>query len=290
MIENTDNTSRQGWKNLIIILPYFVIVGIFQLIAFSLLGLDIMNDKQDKTMFQHAVIMLFGLLGTVLIVGIFAKYIDKIRFIDIGFRKENVLKDTLLGFGFGVLMLLLSFVILLITGQVSISNSEFILPEFILSIFLFVAIAITEEVIMRGYILGNLMASCNNYTALLISSVLFCSMHFFNPHFNWISFINLILAGILIGLPYVFTKNLWFSIAIHFAWNFFQGTVLGFNVSGQKIYSFLTLNLSSNTLWNGGEFGFENSILCTLIHVIAIGLVYKIFKNRLKTEPNTEGV
>jgi membrane protease YdiL (CAAX protease family) len=42
-------------------------------------------------------------------------------------------------------------------------------------------------------------------------------------------------AGLLLGAAYIYAKNLWFPIAIHFAWNFTQSAIFGANVSGNTI-------------------------------------------------------
>ncbi len=92
------------------------------------------------------------------------------------------------------------------------------------------------------------------------------------------------MAGLLFGLSYIYTKNLWFPIALHFSWNFFQGTVFGFNVSGKETYSLIITKENSFNIWNGGNFGFEGSILSILFQIFAIGIVFLIFKNRLAIE------
>ncbi len=72
----------------------------------------------------------------------------------------------------------------------------------------------------------------NKWVALLITSVLFALFHEANPDVSVFAIINILFAGILIGLNYIFTKNLWFGICFHFAWDYFQGPVLGYEVSG----------------------------------------------------------
>jgi hypothetical protein len=83
-------------------------------------------------------------------------------------------------------------------------------------------VAVVEETLFRGYVLKNFMESFNKYAALIISSGLFSSMHYFNLDFDLFSFFSLFLAGILFGISYIYTKNLWFPIALHLSWNLFQ--------------------------------------------------------------------
>ena len=153
-----------------------------------------------------------------------------------------------------------------------------------LSVGIFIFVAISEELFLRGYVLNNLLVSFNKYIALLISSLLFSLMHGANPNFSLIPFIGLFIAGLFFGLSYIFTRSLWFPIALHFSWNFFQGTIFGFNVSGKDTYSLLATKNNSLNVWNGGDFGFEGSILSIILQIIAIGIVFIIFKNRLKTD------
>ena len=95
------------------------------------------------------------------------------------------------------------------------------------------------------------------------------------------SFFNLVLAGIFLGIAYIYTKNLWFPIALHFSWNLFQ-TLLGFKVSGQESYSIIEFNLKENNLINGGEFGFEGSILSVMFQIVFIIVIVKYFKKESK--------
>jgi uncharacterized protein len=106
-------------------------------------------------------------------------------------------------------------------------NFEF--NSFILTILLFTIVAFVEDALFRGYILRNLMYSYNKYIALFVSSILFSIMHGANPNIDILSFFSLFLAGISLGISYIYTKNLWFPIAFHLSWNLFQ-TLFGFNV------------------------------------------------------------
>ena len=67
-------------------------------------------------------------------------------------------------------------------------------------------------------------------------------------------------------LPYLYTRNLWFPISLHFFWNWIQGPVLGYEVSGNRFCETLfSLRLPANNLINGGAFGFEGSLVCTVL-------------------------
>ena len=106
-------------------------------------------------------------------------------------------------------------------------------------------------------------------------------MHGANPNMDWFSFLNLFLAGILLGMSYVYTKNLWFPIALHFSWNFFQ-SLFGFNVSGQDFYSLIEFNIPEKNKLNGGDFGFEGSVFSIIIQIILIFSIFIYYQRKLK--------
>jgi membrane protease YdiL (CAAX protease family) len=95
-------------------------------------------------------------------------------------------------------------------------------------------------------------------------------VHLGNLHIDVIAVVNLLAGGFLLGINYIYTRNLWFSILFHFSWNFCQGSVLGYEVSGLGFQSLLQMEKNGNTLLTGGQFGFEGSVIATILLVIAI--------------------
>ena len=152
--------------------------------------------------------------------------------------------------------------------------------NFLNGLFLMIVIAVGEEMVFRGYILKNLMESLNRWLALAISAALFALMHSNNPSVDLIAMINLFMGGLLLGINYVFTKNLWFSILLHTAWNFLQGPVLGFPVSGVNLPAILNPELKGNSLLTGGAFGLEASIFTGLLLIAAVLILYIIYRSR----------
>ncbi len=265
------------------IIPSIFFIGIFQLIGYLIEGLDIMEVNAEKTIKQELVVMFFSFMGTISIVWIFCRYVDKIRFISIGFHSKGALKNILIGFTIGAVSILLGFILLLISKNIVLAEFTFNIDK-ILSVFaIFILVAVMEEVLCRGYILRNLMVSFNKYVALVISALIFALMHGANPNFNTIALINLFLAGILLGLPYMFYQSLWMPMATHLSWNFFQA-ILGFNVSGLRFMSFLRLKRIGSDLYTGGDFGFEGSLYSVIIQLLAIIGLFVYLNNKTRTK------
>lgn len=275
--------GHTGWLRVLgIVIPYIFIVGAFQLIAMALLGLNNDNYEALRTSQQEFVISFADLLGTFLVLWLFVSAIQKEKFINLGFQVKNRLIEFNLGIGLGIVIMFLGFLILILISQIFFEKLNFNVYELLLSIGIFIIVAVVEETLIRGYVLKNLMLSFNKYIALLISSLLFSVMHAANPNFDLFAFLDLFLAGILLGLSYVYTKNLWFPIALHFSWNFFQ-SFFGFNVSGQDLYSVIEISIRDNNLLNGGGFGFEGSVLSIIFQLISIFFIYKYFNKRGST-------
>jgi membrane protease YdiL (CAAX protease family) len=264
------NSQISGWIRILsFTLPFLIVVGLFQFAGAAVVGANIEDIHSIKTTFQHFIINFFGLIGLLLLLWVFMKFIDYENFINLGFHLKNKSKHFYLGVFLGFFIMVFAYLLLSQMDEIKYVKTTYKIKEIILSIGLFVIVAINEEVLMRGYVLRNLMYSYNKYLALIFSSILFSLLHGFNPNMEWLSYLNLFLAGILLGSTYIFTKNLWFPIALHFSWNFFQ-TLFGFNVSGQDFYSLIEFKIAKPNLINGGLFGFESSIFCIVIQLVVI--------------------
>ncbi|MGE5446928.1 MAG: lysostaphin resistance A-like protein [Bacteroidales bacterium] len=283
------STSIQPWVRTIIIFPAFLfIVGFFQFIGFAVQGLNIAKDHVHETPIQETIGALFTLMGTLLVVRLFSHFIDKIKFRELGFNPKGAVQQMAAGFLVGIFVLGFGFLFLLLFQQIHWQSTHFVLRDLVTEVFLFLLVAFSEELLSRGYILNNLMQSMNRSWALVVSALMFSFIHILNPNFSWLGFANIFLAGVLLGLPYSYTRQLWFPMAFHFSWNFFQGPIFGFNVSGVEMYTLITQTRSADTIWNGGKFGFEGSLFCTVIQIIAIGGLWGYYHQKEALSEKTD--
>ncbi|MGZ5252911.1 MAG: CPBP family intramembrane glutamic endopeptidase [Flavitalea sp.] len=189
---------------------------------------------------------------------------------ELGFEKNQVIKPLVYGSLFATFLLLIGTLILYLSGSIHLSTSGVSPTKIILPLLAFILVAIGEEMIFRGYILNNLLYSFNKTNALLISGIIFALFHSMNPSVSWISILNIFAGGILLGATYLYKKNLWIPIGFHFAWNFVQGPVLGFPVSGLSFPSLFSQTSSGSELLTGGAFGFEGSIIQFVVCILGM--------------------
>jgi hypothetical protein len=128
-----------------------------------------------------------------------------------------------------------------------------------------------EEVVFRGYAFQRLVDSLRPWGAVLALSALFGAGHIGNPESSALSTANTVLAGILLSLAYLKTRALWLPIALHWAWNFLMGPVLGMAVSGNRIGPGLVVLEVGGPVWlSGGGYGPEGGAVLTVLCVAGI--------------------
>ena len=199
-----------------------------------------------------------------------------------GFALKGHGRELLAGIGVAVTLYGTGFLLTLLLGGVRVADVSFQAGALGQTWVLFFLVALFEETTCRGFLLGRMMdAGMNKFVALVLSSVVFSAMHLGNPNFSVLPFVNLLLAGVLLGSAYIYTRNLWFAIALHWFWNWLQGPVLGFEVSGNNFgESLLALETTDNVLLNGGSFGFEGSLVCMVLMLISTFLVIRHYEQR----------
>ncbi|MCX2573928.1 CPBP family intramembrane glutamic endopeptidase [Pedobacter sandarakinus] len=234
----------------------------------------------DKKVSYILIFQFVSLISTVITMLIFLKR-EQLNILDIGLKLEYH-KSILQGFIFGALPVILVLLILYFSGKIDMSSAQFTPLNFSSYFFIFIVGSLNEELLTRGYVLRYLMLNKNKYSALILSSILFAVFHVANDNLSIIPFLNIFLSGLFLGIFYIYFKNLWFSISAHFAWNFFQGPILGSPVSGLKTESIFKQTLNGPDYITGGKFGFEASIICTLLLLVFIYLLYLFCESRAK--------
>ncbi len=222
------------------------------------------------------------LAAAILVTWIFCKFIhhETLADIGLGFFTERW-KDLLSGMLYGVAAVAIGFSVCYAAGFIGVKEIQFS-TTMLVSLAMFILVAFNEEIMFRGYVLRRFMSGYNKYAALVISSILFMLMHGFNGNITFLGLFNIFLAGVLLGMYYIHQQNLWFPIGLHFTWNFFQGPVFDFAVSGTETSgAIITQQPTSGGDWlTGGAFGFEGSLLCTLLVIVMIVAVHLQYRKK----------
>lgn len=240
-----------------------VVVNVGQFLLSKLLDLTAINQDVKN--------LLKGLSSSIL--AIFS-YIYLFKFYEKREIKEfsriGIFKHLIFGIALGVLLQSLTIFVIYIKGGYSIVSLNpilFLIPPLAMAF----TSAIVEEILIRGIIFRITEEKLGSYFALLISAILFGAMHLGNPNSSLTVAIGLaIQAGLLLAAAYIYSRNLWFPIAIHFAWNFTQSAIYGANVSGTTMAKTLITSKIEGAEWfTGGQFGPEGSIQATAFCFIA---------------------
>ncbi len=265
-----------GWLRALL----YIVIGIPLGISLSF-GTDLLINGSYTTDKGNVVVPIFTFLqqyilfnyGLILVVFFFRKVIDKRTIYSLGFEWNGHRTNAWTGFFTAMMILFVGSLILVSTKHLYFTNAFFNIYYFLTAIGLYIIVAFVEEIIFRGYILNNLMQSMNKWWALIISSLIFAATHLGNDNVQVLSIVNIFVAGLLLGINYIYTHNLWFGIFMHFGWNFFQGSVLGYNVSGIGIEpgsSIMQQSINGPEFLTGGKFGFEGSIICPALLLIML--------------------
>jgi len=127
-----------------------------------------------------------------------------------------------------------------------------------------------EETLTRGFVLPVIGVRWGAAIGILLSSVLFASLHLLNPGINPLAMLNLALFGVFAALYALSEGGLWGVFAIHSAWNWAQGNLFGLPVSGMATgKTLLNLQATGPTWLTGGSFGPEGGLAVTAVLIAA---------------------
>jgi uncharacterized protein len=287
-----EHRLRAFWRMMLQLLAMFAFSGLvaIPIIIFQFLDRDFVNTLASNPFLSTSLSILSGAI-IFLSVWVCARWVDHRSFKSLGFHFSNQWgKDFMFGLVLGAVLMVFIFATEYGLGWVSITawmQSTDLQTPFLTglleTIALFICVGIYEETFSRGYQLHNLAEGLNFKRlsprgavvfAWILSSSFFGLMHAANPNASLISTVNLVGAGLFLGLAYVLTGDLAISIGLHITWNFFQGNVFGFPVSGSTpIASFILIQQKGDPLYTGGLFGPEAGLIGLLAMLLGCVLI-----------------
>ena len=299
-LEGRERRPRAVWRLLAQVVIFqaatFLFLAPLAAIWFVVGSPETLSGGSAASFTESPAVLLLGSVSSLgaifLSLWIAGRFLDRRPFKDFGLHLNGGWwLDLSFGLALGALLMTGIFLVELSFGWVSIEGTfESGLPgvpfwiSLSLPVVLFLCVGVYEEMFSRGYQLLN-MAEGLNYpflgprgaivAAWVISSGIFGVLHLGNPNATLLSAFNIALAGLLLGAGYILTGQLAIPIGLHITWNFFQGNVFGFPVSGLAPIgtSFLSTEQGGPDLWTGGAFGPEAGLMDPIATLIGISLI-----------------
>lgn len=231
-----------------------------------------------KSIMNH-LSLIFSFGGTALFGIAWVCLVEKRPVSSIGFTRNRALKKYFAGLLWGLWLISLPVIFLIITGFLTLELGRVDLPLMIILFISFISFAIqgaAEEIVVRGWLLPVMAVRSPLWIAVVVSLLFFAAMHLLNNEITLLSFFNIMLFGLFAVGHVLNTGSLWGICAIHSVWNWAQGSIYGFAISGQ----YLTEPLFKPTAYgsdliHGGLFGIEGSIFTSVVLGSASWLVWR---------------
>jgi membrane protease YdiL (CAAX protease family) len=160
--------------------------------------------------------------------------------------------------------------------------------------YFFLFVALFEEALFRGFLFQRLIDGAGIWVAQIAFALLFATAHWGNPDMQgatkvWAS-IDIALAALMLGMAYVRTRSLALPVGLHLGWNWMQGHVLGFDVSGVDLTGWFLPQLLDRPEWmTGGAFGPESTVFAVLVDLGVLVLLWQ-WKGTAAVAPHREPV
>ena len=276
-ISESEPRLRAGWRILVQTFLLFL-VSIFLVLPARLLLLFIdLSPSSLLLLIQTA-----SFAAIIISVFIARRYLDRRSFTSLGFQANGrVWQDLLAGFLIAGIMMGFIYGIERLAGWLSVTSvvwQDTSTVEVILSLgimlLVFIVTGWQEELYFRGYLLQNISEGLNPAWGVVISSLVFGLVHLGNPNAALMGALGVTLAGLFMAYACLRTRQLWLPIGLHIGWNFFEGPLLGFPVSGIGTFQLIRNQIAGPTLFTGGSFGPEAGLVLLPALILGTALVY----------------
>ena len=270
----SEHRLRAGWRLLGQVLLFAIFAGFASLVIFPRL------PATQPFLLVEELVRLLAITIPILLA---RRFLDKRTFVSLGLKwNQQAIRDILVGFFIGGISISLLFGIFLGMGWLKVDGFAWqaeswlsVLSRVGIMFLIFAMTAWAEELQARGYWLQNLEEGLNLPAAFLLTSLFFSLSHLGNPGFTWMAFLGMFVGGFDLAYGYIRTRQLWLPMGLHLGWNFFEGTVYGFQVSGWEGMPGLVMQrVSGPEILTGGSFGPEAGLLMVLAVGVNVGMIY----------------
>lgn len=271
-----DGRVRPTFRALIFILCFFVVGAVVAGVVFVATGQHDVTHFTFAQEFEVEGASLIAILSSAIVL---RRFLDRRSVASLGLAlRRHWTLHFLIGSLLGAFMQLCVFAIesgLHYSRVSAVGSASGDLAGLAVAIPFFLIVGIAEETAFRGYLLQNFWEDWGLVPAAVITAALFAASHLGNPHSK--EELGLTLAGLAAFAVWavvsvVWTRSLWLVIGVHFAWNLFEGPVLGFPVSGLSFdHEAITQNVTGPSWFTGGTFGPESGVSSLI--ALALGFV-----------------
>lgn len=267
----TEEVKKSDLLGLILRVGLFVLIGWLGLIFFGVLLFWLTGKLIAATMSTFAA----ACLANAITVRIYER--GQLSALGLGWKPASS-REFLLGLGSGAAAATVVMLLPVVGGVASfekVPGSDHILASlaFVSVVLLFGAFG--EEMLFHGYAFQLLIRRLGAFATILPAAVIFGLAHMENPNSNLLGIGNTMLWGVLFGYAYLRTGSLWLPIGLHYGWNVAL-PVFGANLSGFTMgVTGYALHWTAGTLWSGGDYGPEGSLLTTAIVIVLFFVLHR---------------
>lgn len=255
----------------------------------TVMGYDPLHGEMPDDQHLMYLVTYYGYAVFSLIAILYCKIFEKRSLKSVGF--DCKVYDWLTGGVISILMLAVIIAVCCITGSMSFagSSSGSGLKIMLLTALAFVIQGSMEEILIRGFLMNSLRKKVSDKTAIFVSATVFVVMHLIGcPILEQgalgaaVSIANLYLISVVFSMCMLIRKNIRINCGLHSVWNFVLNCVLGLTVSGSESSSegMLLINIDHADIINGGAYGVEAGLACTVVTAAVAFILIKIYKSK----------
>lgn len=245
----------------------------------------IMNTAPEQTL-----LLILSFWPVFFVLWAWLTFFEKRPFWTIGLERKGAWQNYLRGLGVGLMMFMAAVGISAVFGYIAVEEGKpqaqgvIALGGVALVLLGWGVQGAAEEAITRGWLLPVIGARYSPLLGVIISSLVFAGLHSLNFSLSAVAVLNLALFGLFTALYALYERGLWGVFSIHSAWNWAQGNLLGFEVSGSPDLGVTLFNLMEvgPDLVTGGPFGPEGGLAVTVVLIIGCLAVWLLGRRQVQ--------
>lgn len=281
------------WALPLLLVAFFILGQILAIIPIFESGL---SEPDNIENYPDILLMLFGPFGmTAILLFAWVAWFEKRPLSSIGMQSLKTTKHHLLQ-GYGVGLLMAGSIVLTVWGLGGYQLGEqqtLTFYSLIPVIFLFFGFTVqssAEELLFRGWLLGRVTEKKGQMWGIAINSAMFAILHLMAYDFDaasgttiFIFVLMTLLFSVFLSVVTIKQGSVWFACGWHAGWNWFFISGFGLATTGidlkiRPLLVNLDQAIEAPILLSGGVAGPENSIITTVVFLLAITITVKKLK------------